>query len=370
VTAPTAGLQLALRRLRHDRARLALAVLALALAAGTLSARAHVERAWIEPVERALERQGPNLQVVAPARPWLERAAAERAVRAACVDGGARISPELLAPASLLDRTVAVRGVEAARLAACEPYLAAGNEPLGRRALVGARLAERLGLRPGRPLALEFEDGARLELRVARVLRTGGPEEDQVLADLAGVQRALGAPGRVSRLLVVSPAGGAELVRQAAALRAALPGSAVRAGRDGEVAAGALLGRWRVLLDWAAGLVVLAAAAAVLASGLALRDRDRAEAALMKTLGASDRQVLGAGAVEALLLGLVAGPPGGALGYLLALGMARALGAEALPWRPAGLAAACAAALALSLLAALVPLAEALRARPARWLRT
>ena len=228
---------------------------------------------------------------------------------------------------------MAARGVDLARLSSAEPYLRLpGGAALHQRALVGARLAERLHLAPGRRLPLDLPNGRRLTFRVAALLPTGGPEEDQVLVDLALLRGALGAPERITRLAVVSGAMGRDLEARAARLRGLLPGARVRVGRESELPAAVLLDQWRSLLAWAAGFVVLAAAASVLATGLALRDRDRAQLALLRALGVRDSEVLRAGLLESLVLGFAGGFLGAILGYMMAWWMAHNLSSGGIRW--------------------------------------
>ncbi len=356
------------RKLRVDPGRTLFAVLSLALASGVLSARYHVQHALIEPMQRSLVSQGPNIEVIAPPGEEVSQSAAMRLVLGA-LPAGSRVSAEYLGSGTLSDSPLALRGVDLVRLAMCEPYLPLPvSRDLAGQALVGARLAERLHLRAGNVASVTLENGAAFPLRVERVLQTGGPEEDQALVDLRSLQRSLGTEGRITRLEAVSASSGAELERQAAQIRAALRGSRVRTGRESEVPAAKLLEQWQALLQWATGFVVLAAVLAVIATGLALRDREVAETALLKAVGATDGEVLGTAAVEALALGVSAGLLGGVMGFVLAGWMAHNLGAGAVQWDPRVLGSACVTAIVLSFLTSAWPMVESLVTRPAKLL--
>jgi len=73
--------------------------------------------------------------------------------------------------------------------------------------LVGRRLAKRLGLAPGSgtgvsPVGVHGQDAHATLLIVTGILETGGPEDDQIIAPLASVQKMAGLEGKVRRIEV------------------------------------------------------------------------------------------------------------------------------------------------------------------------
>lgn len=213
--------------------------------------------------------------------------------------------------------------------------------------VVGANLARGRGLRPGDRIEVAPADrpGTPTALAVTGILNSGGPEDDALVLPLNIAQQLAGKPAQYRKLYVsaltkpeddfarrdpktMTPA---ELERWscspyvssiAASIRQVLPGADVRVVRrvaDGE---GRILTRVRLLLWLVTFASLLAAALAVGASSAASVLERRAEIGLMKALGAGTTTVGVLLAAEQLLLALV----GGCLGYALGLLIARFLG--------------------------------------------
>ncbi len=261
--------------------------------------------------------------------------------------------------------------------------------------VVGAALARRAGIKPGSVLKLRAgpDSGERaVELEVTGVVSTGGPEEEALLAPLAVAQKLAGRPGRFRRLLVSAltkpedelarrdPATmtGAEYDRWyctpyissiAHQVQQVLPGVEARPIRRVAESEGRILTRVSGLM-W---LVTLAAlAAAVLAVGATSATtvlERRAEVGLMKALGASNALVGAFFLAEQVLLALV----GGGAGYALGIGLARLLGESVFGIPPTQrlilLPVILALAAGVALLGSLVPLRRVARLAPAPVLR-
>lgn len=202
-------------------------------------------------------------------------------------------------------------------------------------AVLGVALARRLGVGAGE-VVTATRSGKAVAFRVAGVLTTGGPEEEQLFAPLATVQELLGRPGEVSRVLVSAltvpmdafgrrdPATMTKLEYEkwyctayvtavAKNMEEAMGGSRAKpvwqiAGAEGEV-----LGRLNTAMLLLA-ILALAAAAVSVSSGLtASMAERRGEIALMKAVGADRRQIAFLFLGETALLALV----GGLVGFLL-----------------------------------------------------
>lgn len=212
-------------------------------------------------------------------------------------------------------------------------------------ALVGAGVAQRLGLLVGQAVEIEALGGTRA-LRVAGVLTTGGDEEEQVFVPLATAQALVGLTRGADRVLVsalvepdeklrsdlrgrdpaqltpeqyatwyCSPVMGAVLTQ----IKEALPGTEARPIRRIADAEGAFLGRIGLLMTiLTVGTVLASAAAVATIMTAAVRER-HAEIGLMKALGADSVQVAQMFLSEAAIVGIL----GGLLGYLAGLGLAR-----------------------------------------------
>jgi putative ABC transport system permease protein len=202
--------------------------------------------------------------------------------------------------------------------------------------LLGARLAAKLGRTQGQQIEIAGQAH-----RVAGILSTGGPEDDQIVAPLALAQQILGKPGAVRRIYVsavtkpedefarrdpksLSPAmydrWYCSPYAQSIAfqLQEAIPHSHAEQIRQVAQNEG-------TVLSCIQGLMLLITLAALLASALAVSAsmataviERRSEVGLMKALGAGNLAVAVLFFAEATLLALLAGAAGFAGGALLA----------------------------------------------------
>jgi putative ABC transport system permease protein len=262
--------------------------------------------------------------------------------------------------------------------------------------VVGNNLANRLGLRVGdRPL-LNVPTGEKNEsyfpCRVTGVLSTGGAEDNAVLMPLARVEHLTKAGGEYRKLYVSAltkpednfakrdpkSMSADEFERWscspyvssiAYSIQQALPGSDVRVIRPVAEGEGRILTHVRTLLWLVTFAALLAAGLAVGASSAASVIERRSEIALMKAIGAGRGSVGFLLAAEQLLLALV----GGGLGYALGILLARVVGEKifgAAP-EPSLLVFVIILALAggVTMLGSAIPLRNAARFQPAPILR-
>lgn len=267
------------------------------------------------------------------------------------------------------------------------------GDPRG--ALVGAALADRLGLRPGHLLAIAH-GGQRLELRVEGILSTGGLEENQVFVNLPVAQGLLGLQQGVSRVQVSALVTPKEkmpasirgkrpeemtpreyetwyctplLDSVALQIEEVLPGAEARAIRQISEAEGAFATRMETLLALVTAVALGASALGVMTTMTATVLERRTEIGLMKALGADDLQVATIFLAEASSIGLL----GGALGYLAGTQLAGVIGqlvfGSAVPASLATLPLTLLLAVAVALLGAALPVRGAVRIRPVMLLR-
>ena len=265
-------------------------------------------------------------------------------------------------------------------------------------AVVGKKLAEKLGLRRGQTIFLGGS-GSHLQLRsalppflVTGILSTGDNEEDAVVLPIKTVQALSERPGQYRKLYVsalTKPED--DFARRdpktmkpddlerwscspyvssiAYSIKQVLPGADVRVIRrvaDGE---GKILTRVRTLLWLVTFASLLAAALAVGASSAASVIERRTEIGLMKALGAGSGTVGFLLAAEQMLLAFV----GGCIGYAVGLVLARFLGTKifGVPPEPSllVLGVILVLAAAVTLLGTALPLRRAARFDPAPILR-
>jgi putative ABC transport system permease protein len=266
-----------------------------------------------------------------------------------------------------------------------------------RECVIGSKAAKRLNLGIGDEISVNVPDPSKtvqqyLGLTVTGILNTGGTEDDAIVTSLQQAQDISRQPG-VYRKLYVSALTKPEddFARRdprtmkpdelerwscspyvssiAYSIKQVLPGSDVRVIRrvaDGE---GKILTRVRTLLWLVTFASLLAAALAVGASSAASVIERRTEIGLMKALGAGSGTVGWLLAAEQLLLALV----GGCIGYALGLLLARFLGTRIFGAPPAPsllvLGVILVLAAAVTLLGSALPLRRAARFNPAPILR-
>lgn len=221
--------------------------------------------------------------------------------------------------------------------------------------IVGEKLAQRSGITPGAELQLlpSPVSSSMLSARVVGILTTGGPEEEALIAPISVAQSLANQPGMYRRLYVsaltkpedafarkdpksMTPADFDKwyctpyISSIALQISEELKGTDVRVIRRVAEGEGTILTRVRTLL-WLVTLAsLLAAALAVGASAAASVIERRTEIGLMKALGANSGLVGVLLAAEQLLLALV----GGGLGYALGILLARLLGERIFGFSP------------------------------------
>lgn len=257
--------------------------------------------------------------------------------------------------------------------------------------LMGERLAGRLRVKLGDPVTVVV-GATSATFKVAGLVESGGPADDQIFATLAAVGKLTGLGGKVRHVEVsaltkpddafarsdIGKMSPEQLERWSCSpyvrsiawqIQQALPGAQARPVYQVAETEGRILDRVGILM-WilvAAGLVTagLAVASIMLANVL----ERRSEIGVFKSLGATDGRVAAIFLLEAALVGAT----GGAIGYFSGSLLARTLAQSAfgsparLHW--VVLPAVEAIALIVALAGSAIPLARALRVSPAAALR-
>jgi putative ABC transport system permease protein len=317
--------------LGRKRVTVALAVIAVAIGSSVASALLHVSGDVALKLTRELRSLGPNLLVVSdrgeaarapgatpgPAGDYLDEALARDRMRAAGLEG----APLLLVIARVKGLPVQLVGSELEALRRLHP---AWKLPPGTHAsLMGTRLMTRLGVREGEPLTVEFAGGRRAVWPAGARLEAGGADDDAWWVPLADAQALSALGGRVS--LVEARIEGGE----PAAARAV--GAIERGGGARALVLHALSATEAGLLERMRRLMALVTIAALAAAGLCafgtltdLALERRRDIALMKSLGASQGDVVRQFVAESLAIGLA----GGIAGWLLGLFFAEVIGRQ------------------------------------------
>lgn len=217
-----------------------------------------------------------------------------------------------------------------------------------------------------RPFELTF-GGKTLHLLPTATVQTGAAEDSRiyislpVLASWTGVQ-----PSTIEVAASGSPAEVDGVMHQ---LAQALPGADVRPVRQIMEGEARVLGKTRATLLAAAALIILTAALCVLSTLMGWVFDRRRDFAIMKALGASERLLNGFFAAEAAALGAM----GAVIGFLLGIGIAAWIGRvnfhAAVEPRFGVLPIVLVGSMAVTLVAAILPISLLRRVQPAVILR-
>jgi len=257
--------------------------------------------------------------------------------------------------------------------------------------VVGIGLARRLGLHAGGTLNVRAGDRT-ATLAVTGVVSSGGSEDDAILAPLEVAQDLAGRPGSYRRLLVSALTKPADSFSErdpstmtpveydrwycspyissiSHQMQQQLPGTEVRVIRQVAEGEGRILTRVGGLMWLVTFAALFAAALAVGATSATTVLERKSEIGLMKALGASHRTVGAFFLVEQLLLALVGGIAGYAIGLLLARTLGVGIFGIAPAFRLILLPIVLILAVIVAMLGSLVPLRHASHVDPAPVLR-
>jgi putative ABC transport system permease protein len=190
--------------------------------------------------------------------------------------------------------------------------------------LVGVKLANQLRVRA--ESSLQFRSGRRTEsCRLAAVLATGGPEDDQAFVPLAVAQRLADASDRVSVVKVFIGGTPKKINETVKALQLKLPDVEVRPIRQFTEGEARLYSRVSGILTATVAVVLILTALCVMAAMTNVAMERRNDVGLMKAIGGSVRRVLRLFLAEAALLGLAGGLIGAAIGIVISMGLGKAV---------------------------------------------
>jgi putative ABC transport system permease protein len=180
---------------------------------------------------------------------------------------------------------------------------------------IGAKAAGQFKLHVGDSLHLRNQD-SEATCKVFAVVATGGPEDTQIFTKLATAQTLAELPGRVS-LVQLSVTGTPDSIeRFIASLGQRLPGADVHGIKQLAEAEGRLYNRISGLLSTTVIIVLLLTSLCVMAGMSNVAIERKNDVGLMKAIGGSVRRVVRLFLAEAILMGIVGGVIGSAIGIL------------------------------------------------------
>jgi putative ABC transport system permease protein len=180
---------------------------------------------------------------------------------------------------------------------------------------VGAKAAAQLKVHVGDSLHLRNQ-GREATCKVFAVVATGGAEDTQIFAKLTTAQTLADLPGRIS-LMQLSVTGTPDSInRFISALSQQLPGADVHGIKQLAEAEGKLYNRISGLLSTTVIIVLLLTSLCVMAGMSNVAIERKNDVGLMKAIGGSVRSVVRLFLAEAILMGVVGGLIGSALGIV------------------------------------------------------
>jgi putative ABC transport system permease protein len=263
-----------------------------------------------------------------------------------------------------------------------------------RECLVGAALAGELGIKPGGSLTFQGSGNptSTMELTASGILRTGGEEDDEVLAPLSTVQKFTGLEGKVRRVEVSALTkpeddfGRADITKLNAAdyerwyctpyvssityqIQQAIPGSEAKPVYRVAATEGSIVKSISLLMTLLAAAALITAALAMASLMFAIVLERRAEIGLFKSLGATNGRVASIFLLEAFGVGLAGGIVGYGLGSWMASRLSLAVFGVSTSIHWVILPSVLALALLVALAGSAVPLARGLKFSPVAVLR-
>ena len=203
----------------------------------------------------------------------------------------------------------------------------------------GEAVAKRLGIEVGAWIRMGGTEGR--ECEVTRIDRYGGPEDNQIFADLDVVDKIINPsrvdnsfrgfpappifPDRVNLIQLGVPGTPESIERYIAALQKQFPDVDVHGIRQFSEAQAKIYAKISGLLTATVVLVLILTALCVMAAMTNVAMERRNDVGLMKAIGGATRRVLRLFLTEAALLGLSGGLIGAAVGIALSIGLGKAV---------------------------------------------
>jgi putative ABC transport system permease protein len=196
------------------------------------------------------------------------------------------------------------------------------NDPSG--CEVGAKAASQFRVSAGDSLQLRNQ-GREESCKVFAVVATGGAEDAQIFAHLDAVQSLAALPGQISLIQLSVNGTPASVTEFIALLARRIPAADVSGIKQLAEAEGRLYNRISGLLSATVLIVLLLTSLSVMAGMSNVAIERKNDVGLMKAIGGSVRRVVELFLAEAVVLGMVGGLVGSALGLLGSIWLGKAV---------------------------------------------
>lgn len=234
--------------------------------------------------------------------------------------------------------------------------------------MLGKTLAEKMGAKAGVGLRMSYQ-GHTEDVKIAGILSTSGPEDNQIVGTLGLAQRVAGQPGSVHIVWVSMQAQSRELETLAKKVEEAVPSSEAKLIGQVVQAEETVLSKMSFTMILLVSFVLIASGLGVMSTLSTSVMERRSEIGLLKALGAEEKTISMLQLSEASLIGLA----GGVIGYLAGASLASLIGlavfGRALAPQPQIFLITALMSLVLVLTASIIPVRQALRVESAVVLR-
>jgi putative ABC transport system permease protein len=347
------------------RGRTAAALLALTVAAAAAAAMLTIFVDVQSKLHKEFRGYGANVLVVSKDNGPLS-AGALGEVRAVLGQQGLPVPFAYVVARTSNGRPVVVCGTDFDQLRRLDSWWSVSAWPqAAQQALIGVRAAAGISA-SANSFELTFH-GRTIRVQPAGTVRTGGPEDSRIYLALNDFENWTGVQPSI---IEVAISGSAETVSHAVGeLRQALPFAEVRPVRQMVEAEARILGKMRGTLLASSLLIIATAALCVLATLTGWVFDRRRDFAIMKALGAPTRLIHAFFAAQAATIGAAGAVLGFAIGVAVAAWIGRANFHVPVAIRMSVLLPVLIGSIAISLIAAVVPMSLLSRIQPAAMLR-
>lgn len=368
------------RSFRNRKARLALATLSVILGANLVAALTSLSLDIPQKAGSQLRSYGANILVISLIPPGVDEAYISEKDISVLEQGEiapsiSSYTPYLYSQVEIEGQRVILAGTRLDSVMKTSPWWQVkGSWPrlvgVGREseAMVGAQVAEKLGLQVGKNLTVKYK-GSSQALKVTGIVNTGAAEENQVFVDLSTAQKLTGLQGKVGLVQVSALTQSHPLSHLSQFIEQSIPGTEARIVGQIAKAESQILSKVQLLMALVAALILIASGLVILSTMTTTLLERTPEIGLMKALGATDRRIAGLFGVEIGIIALGGGLLGYLLGYILAQFIGQRVFDSSVSLQPVALLVTLAIAIVVTLLGSTLPLRRAMKVDPALTLR-
>lgn len=308
--------------LLQKKGKAVLIVLAASMGASVVAALLNLDADLRSRMNRELRDYGPNVILATQVEGGSLPATLAENLRSSSFRGSIlAMTPEIFVPVDMQNRPAVLVGADLDEMRKLYPGWEWNVPSAQAGAVVGVRLAKKLGLRSGSTVTLKIR-GQELQSLVAGTVESGEAEDDQLFVDLATAQQLGGFEGRF-HIVALSMLGDMDRVQSAMnSFVAAHPGTSFDLIRKIAASEALILDKLSRLIGWVILIILVILFFCVNTTVSAILLSRQTEIALMRVLGARRKQIMMGLTLELLILGLL----GGVLGYALGMFMAQVLG--------------------------------------------